>query len=88
MLAERDLIIILYKLYSQFVSTSVFCALCIIAALFTFHCVFYWWVSVQVQVILCKFHSVFLTSTGRVLTCGLGRGGRLGHGNELTLIVS
>ena len=29
------------------------------------------------QVVLCKFHSVFLTEEGVVLTCGHGRGGRL-----------
>jgi hypothetical protein len=40
----------------------------------------------QEQVVLCKFHSVFLSSNGRVFTCGLGRGGRLGHGTEHTLI--
>ncbi|KAK7084094.1 hypothetical protein SK128_012683 [Halocaridina rubra] len=30
------------------------------------------------DVILNKFHTVFLTSSGRVYTCGLGHGGRLG----------
>ena len=37
---------------------------------------------------MCKFHSVFLTDEGQVFTCGHGRGGRLGHGNEETLLVS
>ena len=40
-----------------------------------------------VQVVLEKFHSVMLTSCGAVLTCGHGRGGRLGHGNEASLVV-
>ncbi len=31
---------------------------------------------------LNKFHSAFLSTDGRVFTCGHGRGGRLGHGNE------
>ena len=34
-----------------------------------------------------KFHSVFLSVDGKVFTCGHGRGGRLGHGNEETLLV-
>ena len=41
-----------------------------------------------VQVVLEKFHSVLLTSCGVVLTCGHGRGGRLGHGSEASLVVS
>ena len=41
----------------------------------------------SVQVILCKFHSVFLTKGGRVLTCGHGTGGRLGHDSELSIVV-
>ena len=40
-----------------------------------------------VQVVLEKFHSVLLTSCGVVLTCGHGRGGRLGHGSEASLVV-
>ena len=40
------------------------------------------------QVVLCKFHSVFLTEEGVVLTCGHGRGGRLGHGREQSVVVS
>ena len=35
-----------------------------------------------------KFHSVLLTSCGVVLTCGHGRGGRLGHGSEASVVVS
>ncbi len=31
---------------------------------------------------LQKFHSAFLSSSGQVFTCGHGRGGRLGHGDE------
>uniref|UniRef100_A0A673VY22 Inhibitor of Bruton tyrosine kinase n=1 Tax=Salmo trutta TaxID=8032 RepID=A0A673VY22_SALTR len=39
------------------------------------------------QVVLCKFHSVFLSQKGRVYTCGHGQGGRLGHGDEQTYLV-
>lgn len=39
------------------------------------------------EVVMCKFHSVFLSMDGRVFTCGHGRGGRLGHGNEGTHLV-
>ncbi|XP_064198711.1 inhibitor of Bruton tyrosine kinase isoform X1 [Anguilla rostrata] len=39
------------------------------------------------QVVLCKFHSVFLSQNGRVFTCGHGQGGRLGHGDEQTYMV-
>lgn len=39
------------------------------------------------DVILCKYHTVFLTSTGQVYTCGHGHGGRLGHGDEQTCVV-
>ncbi|KAM8954443.1 inhibitor of Bruton tyrosine kinase [Pelodytes ibericus] len=39
------------------------------------------------QVVLCKFHSVFLSQKGHVYTCGHGQGGRLGHGDELTCLV-
>ena len=38
--------------------------------------------------ILCKFHSVFLSEDGQVLTSGHGRGGRLGHDSEQSVIVS
>jgi hypothetical protein len=34
------------------------------------------------KVVLQKFHSAFLSSSGQIFTCGHGRGGRLGHGNE------
>ena len=40
------------------------------------------------QVVLCKFHTVFLSHRGAVFTCGHGRGGRLGHKNEQSIIVS
>uniref|UniRef100_A0A671PR66 Inhibitor of Bruton tyrosine kinase-like n=1 Tax=Sinocyclocheilus anshuiensis TaxID=1608454 RepID=A0A671PR66_9TELE len=39
------------------------------------------------QVVLCKFHSVFLSQKGQVYTCGHGQGGRLGHGDEQTYLV-
>ncbi|XP_048209598.1 inhibitor of Bruton tyrosine kinase isoform X2 [Perognathus longimembris pacificus] len=39
------------------------------------------------QVVLCKFHSVFLSQRGQVYTCGHGPGGRLGHGDEQTCLV-
>ena len=42
----------------------------------------------KLKVVMCKFHSVFLSADGRVFTCGHGRGGRLGHGNEETLLVN
>uniref|UniRef100_A0A8D2LXK2 Inhibitor of Bruton tyrosine kinase n=1 Tax=Varanus komodoensis TaxID=61221 RepID=A0A8D2LXK2_VARKO len=38
------------------------------------------------QVVLCKFHSVFLSQKGQVYTCGHGQGGRLGHGDEQTCL--
>ncbi|XP_072317757.1 inhibitor of Bruton tyrosine kinase isoform X2 [Eucyclogobius newberryi] len=39
------------------------------------------------QVVLCKFHTVFLSQKGQVFTCGHGQGGRLGHGDEQTYLV-
>ncbi|GFY53971.1 inhibitor of Bruton tyrosine kinase [Trichonephila inaurata madagascariensis] len=39
------------------------------------------------QVVICKFHSVFLSSNGHVYTCGHGFGGRLGHSTEDILLV-
>lgn len=39
------------------------------------------------QAVLCKFHTVFLSCRGEVFTCGHGRGGRLGHKNEQSIIV-
>ncbi|XP_026913153.1 inhibitor of Bruton tyrosine kinase isoform X1 [Acinonyx jubatus] len=39
------------------------------------------------QVVLCKFHSVFLSQKGQVYTCGHGPGGRLGHGDEQTCLI-
>ena len=40
------------------------------------------------KVVMGKFHSVFLSTDGRIFTCGHGRGGRLGHSNEETLLVN
>jgi len=34
------------------------------------------------KVVLQKFHTGFISKTGEVMTCGHGRGGRLGHGSE------
>ncbi|XP_067950544.1 inhibitor of Bruton tyrosine kinase-like [Watersipora subatra] len=34
------------------------------------------------QVVMSRYHSVYLTTTGTVYTCGHGRGGRLGLGHE------
>ncbi len=39
------------------------------------------------QVVMSKFHTVFLSKKGQVFTCGFGIDGRLGHGDELTLIA-
>lgn len=39
------------------------------------------------QVVLSKFHSVFLSQKGQVYTCGHGQGGRLGHGDEQTCLI-
>ena len=39
------------------------------------------------QVSLQKFHSAFVTRDGGVLTCGHGRGGRLGHGAETMQLI-
>ncbi|XP_043930033.1 inhibitor of Bruton tyrosine kinase [Protopterus annectens] len=39
------------------------------------------------QVVLCEFHSVFLSQKGQVYTCGHGQGGRLGHGDEQTCLI-
>ena len=35
---------------------------------------------------MSKYHTVFLCTDGSVFTCGQGRGGRLGHGNEQTVL--
>ena len=44
-------------------------------------------VSLSPQVVLSKFHSVFLSQKGQAFTCGHGQGGRLGHGDEQTYLV-
>ena len=36
---------------------------------------------------MSKYHTVFRSAAGKVYTCGHGRGGRLGHGNEQTCLV-
>ena len=48
-----------------------------------YHCI-----HVCLQIVLCKYHTVFLAHSGQVYTCGHGQGGRLGHGDELTCVVS
>ena len=37
---------------------------------------------------MSKYHTVFLSAEGKVFTCGHGQGGRLGHGNQQTYLVS
>ncbi|XP_037082500.1 inhibitor of Bruton tyrosine kinase-like [Pollicipes pollicipes] len=39
------------------------------------------------QIKMTKFHTVFLTQGGEVYTCGHGIGGRLGHGDEESVLV-
>ncbi|XP_067126093.1 inhibitor of Bruton tyrosine kinase [Centruroides vittatus] len=39
------------------------------------------------QVVMCKFHSIFLSTDGRVFTCGHGHGGRLGQNSEQTVLI-
>ncbi|XP_067674243.1 inhibitor of Bruton tyrosine kinase-like [Haliotis asinina] len=39
------------------------------------------------DMVLCKYHTVFLSQSGEVYTCGHGHGGRLGHENELPCVV-
>ncbi|XP_041354992.1 inhibitor of Bruton tyrosine kinase-like isoform X2 [Gigantopelta aegis] len=39
------------------------------------------------QVVMCKYHTVFLSQTGQVYTCGHGHGGRLGHNDEVTCLI-
>ncbi|KAK2162357.1 hypothetical protein LSH36_100g11000 [Paralvinella palmiformis] len=38
------------------------------------------------QIVMCKYHTVFLSTAGKVYTCGHGRGGRLGHSSEMTCL--
>ena len=38
------------------------------------------------QVVMNKFHSVFVTSSGQTYSCGIGQGGKLGLGSEATVI--
>ncbi|XP_025096853.1 inhibitor of Bruton tyrosine kinase-like isoform X2 [Pomacea canaliculata] len=39
------------------------------------------------QILMSKYHSVFLTQEGQIYTCGHGQGGRLGHGDERTCVT-
>ena len=36
---------------------------------------------------ISKFHSAFLTQNGAVYTCGHGRGGRLGHSHNESMLT-
>ena len=38
------------------------------------------------KIIVSKYHTVFLDQNGEVYSCGIGEGGRLGHGNEETYL--
>ena len=40
-----------------------------------------------IQIVMSKFHTVFLTRNGQVYTCGFGIDGRLGHGDEEILMA-
>ncbi|ESO93242.1 hypothetical protein LOTGIDRAFT_82061, partial [Lottia gigantea] len=40
-----------------------------------------------IQVVMCKFHTVFLSQIGQVYSCGHGHGGRLGHSDQQTHVV-
>lgn len=40
-----------------------------------------------VDVVLCKFHAVFLCDNGALYTCGIGNGGRLGHGDTAAKLL-
>ncbi|KAK3920688.1 Inhibitor of Bruton tyrosine kinase [Frankliniella fusca] len=40
-----------------------------------------------VQVLMEKFHTIMISSCGRVWTCGHGQGGRLGLGSERTVLA-
>lgn len=55
--------------------------------LFTWQAICLSKVGYGVQVAVNKYHTVFLTDTGKVYSCGHGLGGRLGHGDELTRLV-
>ena len=39
------------------------------------------------QVLMSKYHTVFITRDGLVYTCGQGHGGRLGHPTEDICVV-
>uniref|UniRef100_UPI00358FE317 inhibitor of Bruton tyrosine kinase isoform X3 n=1 Tax=Myxine glutinosa TaxID=7769 RepID=UPI00358FE317 len=39
------------------------------------------------KVALSQFHSIFLTTSGAVYTCGHGTGGRLGHGDQASCLI-
>ncbi|XP_013776392.1 inhibitor of Bruton tyrosine kinase-like [Limulus polyphemus] len=39
------------------------------------------------QVVMCKFHTAFLSTRGKVFTCGHGHGGRLGQNSEQTALT-
>ena len=40
-----------------------------------------------VQVVMSKFHTVFITQSGQIYSCGHGHGGRLGQDTEHAIIT-
>ena len=67
------------------------CAILFINMFVCFHIIpltyIYMYNGMFTQVVLCKFHTVFLSRHGEVFTCGHSHVGRLGHKNEQSIIV-